>query len=72
MKICGSGPTVDGQRTRCRVVPAASSPAPGAPLRLPLILLHGLGCSSDAWLPSLRVLAKRGLACPVYAPDMPG
>ena len=35
-------------------------------------MLHGLGCSSDAWLPSLRVLAGRGLACPVYAPDMPG
>ena len=65
-------PTVDGQRTRCRVVPAAPSPEDGLPLALPLLLLHGLGCSSDAWRPSLRVLAARGLECPVYAPDMPG
>lgn len=38
---------------------------------LPMILLHGLGCSADAWRPTLGVLAERG-AGPVYVPDMPG
>ena len=59
---------VDGQRTRCRVAPATGASPPS----LPLLLLHGLGCSSDAWVPSLRVFAGHGLAHPVYAPDMPG
>ena len=63
-------PTVDGRRTRCRVAPAA--PGDAATPHFPLMLLHGLGCSSDAWVPSLRVLAGLGLHCPAYAPDLPG
>lgn len=39
---------------------------------LPLLLLHGLGCSSDAWTPALRALARHGCARRVVAPDMPG
>ncbi len=38
---------------------------------LPVILLHGLGCSADAWRPTLRVLAERCVGA-VYVPDMPG
>lgn len=36
-----------------------------------MILLHGLGCSADAWRPTLGVLAERGVSA-VYVPDMPG
>ena len=59
--------TVDGRPVGVRVLPAVSSPAD----TLPIILLHGLGCSADAWRPTLGVLAER-CAGPVYVPDMPG
>lgn len=53
------------------VEPAAGEGGPGA-LRLPLLLLHGLGCSADVWEPVLRSLARQGLDQPVWAPDLPG
>ncbi len=64
--------TVDGRPVSCHVLPPSSESDASAPLHLPLILLHGLGCSSDAWQPALRSLALRRVACPVYVPDMPG
>ncbi|MBV9850058.1 MAG: alpha/beta hydrolase [Armatimonadetes bacterium] len=65
-------PVVDGEKTRCRAAPAGYEVGNEASPRMPLLLLHGLGCSSDAWTPSLRVLAGRGLPQPAYAPDFPG
>ncbi len=59
--------TVDGRPVGVRVLSAASSSAD----MLSMILLHGLGCSADAWRPTLGSLAERG-AGPVYVPDMPG
>ncbi len=59
--------TVDGRPVGVRVLPAASSPAG----TLPVLLLHGLGCSADAWHPTLGVFAERGVGA-VYVPDMPG
>ena len=44
-------------------------PAPPGPL--PMILLHGLGCSAEAWEPTVAVLAERRVGA-VYVPDMPG
>lgn len=65
------GVTVDGRRARCRIVlpsPRAERPALG----LPLLFLHGLGCSAEAWEPSLRRLAETGVDASVVAPDLPG
>jgi pimeloyl-ACP methyl ester carboxylesterase len=36
------------------------------------LLVHGLGCSSEAWWPALRCLQRQRLEQPVFAPDMPG
>ena len=47
------------------VLPAANSSPLGA---LPIILLHGLGCSADAWRPTLGVLAERCIGS-VYVPN---
>ena len=63
--------SVDGRPVRCRILDAVSSPA-SASLRLPLLFLHGLGCSSDAWQPALNYLARRQFGRPVFVPDMPG
>jgi pimeloyl-ACP methyl ester carboxylesterase len=61
---------VDSQRTRLCVAPAAPmNDDISAP---PLLLLHGLGCSSAAWRPSLRSLAARAVTFATYAPDFPG
>ena len=61
---------VDGRPVQCHVLDA--SPAPSTPLSLPLLFLHGLGCSSEAWKRALVELARRGLPHPVFVPDMPG
>lgn len=66
--------TVDGLRTRLRTTQrpsAGTGAAPRSP-RDPLILLHGLGCSSSAWLPSLRVFSKDDRSRTIIAPDFPG
>jgi len=36
------------------------------------IAVHGLGCSSDAWVPALRELGRAGIYARVLAPDLPG
>lgn len=62
--------TVDGLSVRYYGLEAATSPC--LSLQFPLLLLHGLGCSSDSWLPALDVLANRRLSVPVFVPDFPG
>ncbi len=63
---------VDARPVLCRVLDPISLSVYSPPLRLPVILLHGLGCSSEAWQPTLDTLASRCLPIPVFAPDMPG
>lgn len=56
--------SVDGRRTRVQRL----APSTG---RLPIVLVHGIACSSEAFAPTLGHLAgvEGGL---VLAPDMPG
>lgn len=65
---------VDGRPVRLFAAPPESLPRPFAdsPLRLPLLFIHGLGCSGETWEPSLKEIDRRGLGCTIYAPDMPG
>ncbi len=60
---------MDGREVSVHILDPSGSPEAR---QLPVILLHGLGCSSDAWRPTLRVLAGRQVGVPVYVPDMPG
>lgn len=57
----------DGRRVHCRVLSPVEERE-----GLPLLLIHGLGCSSDAWKPALGGLQWQGIDQPVWAPDMPG
>src|SRR5262245_40307007 len=63
--------TVDG-RSVCfhQLLPCRGEDAASA--GLPLLLIHGLGCSCEAWGPLLRCLERHGVEQSVYAPDMPG
>jgi 2-hydroxy-6-oxonona-2,4-dienedioate hydrolase len=61
--------TVDGRAVGVRTLDAYP---PANPKALPVVLLHGLGCSADAWRPALGVLARRQVDFPVFVPDMPG
>ncbi len=60
--------TVDGRDVGVRTLDAFHS----NPDALPVVLLHGLGCSADAFRPTLEVLASRQTDFPVFVPDMPG
>lgn len=64
--------TVAGQRVRCRIVDPAPAGTEHDALSYPLLLLHGLAGSSDAWGRLLLSLTSQGLNHPVFAPDMPG
>ncbi len=72
MTATDTSPTlrIDGCRVCTRLL------APAAPSQhdpgLPLLLLHGLGCSGDAWQPVLDTLSSEGCAQIVAAPDLPG
>jgi 2-hydroxy-6-oxonona-2,4-dienedioate hydrolase len=61
---------IDGRPVHCRVLEPAAEPH--AAIGRPLLLIHGLGCSSAAWGPALACLERAGLDQPVWAPDMPG
>lgn len=63
---------VDGRPVACHVLDPAPPSIHSPPLHLPVILLHGLGCSPEAWKPTVDALAGRCLPCPVFVPDMPG
>lgn len=62
---------LDGRQVRLFVAPASGEPA-DKPLRLPLLLIHGLGCSGETWEPTLQEMRRRSLTCSTLAPDMPG
>lgn len=64
--------TVDGRPVCCRFVSPAKPGDEESTLRLPVLLLHGLGCSGAAWVPSLNYLRHECLNQFVFAPDMPG
>lgn len=38
----------------------------------PVLMIHGIGCSSDAFVPLLRHFGATGEARPAFAADMPG
>lgn len=63
---------VDERPVHCHVLAPGESDAAGASIRWPLLLIHGLGCSGEAWRPALACLEQQGLDQPVLAPDMPG
>ena len=63
--------SVDGRKVRVLVAPPQSATGEN-PLHLPVLFLHGLGCSAEVWEPTIDEMADRGLCCPVVAPDMPG
>jgi pimeloyl-ACP methyl ester carboxylesterase len=62
---------LDGRQVRLFVAPASGDPS-DEPLRLPLLLIHGLGCSGETWEPTLQEMRRRSLTCSTVAPDMPG
>ena len=64
--------TVGGRRVRCRIVSPARPGTEHDTLSHPLLLLHGLAGSSDAWGRLLLSLNRQGLNRPVFAPDLPG
>ncbi len=63
---------MDGRRVRLFVTPPDDGDGAHSPLRLPILFVHGLGCTGVVWEPTLREIARRGLCCPSLAPDMPG
>ncbi|MBC8140224.1 MAG: alpha/beta hydrolase [Armatimonadetes bacterium] len=63
---------IDKKRVRVIVAPPEPDPEAPAPLSLPILFIHGLGCTGLVWEPTLKEIAKRGLCCPSLAPDMPG
>lgn len=64
--------SLEGRRVRLWVLPPQAGVWHDAATHPPLLLLHGLGCSVEAWRPTLLHLARSGLDRPVYAVDMPG
>jgi 2-hydroxy-6-oxonona-2,4-dienedioate hydrolase len=63
--------SVDGRKVRVIAAPPPSVQG-NNPLHLPVLFLHGLGCSAEVWEPTIDEMARRNLCCPVVAPDMPG
>lgn len=64
--------TVDGRLVHCYIAEAAPPAPDTTAVGLPVVLLHGLGCSSDAWRPAIEVLAARRPDHRVFIPDLPG
>lgn len=63
--------TLDGRQVRLFVAPS-SGESTDEPLLLPLLLIHGLGCSGETWEPTLLEMRRRSLTCSTVAPDLPG
>ncbi len=63
--------TVDNRRVRLLVAPPKMDDR-DPDLQLPVLFLHGLGCTGDVWIPTLKEMQGRGLCCPALAPDLPG
>jgi Predicted hydrolases or acyltransferases (alpha/beta hydrolase superfamily) len=63
---------VQGRRTRVLYGPPRAAHA--SERQAPLLLVHGLACSADAWTPLMRAAATRPetAGVPVLAPDLPG
>lgn len=64
--------TVDGRKVFYRCIVPDNKRVHKINLAVPLICVHGLGCASDVWLPSMRRLAKLNPNLLVIAVDMPG
>lgn len=65
--------TVDGRRVRLMTAPPENGNRDNeSPLVLPTLLVHGLGCTSEVWEPTLKEMARRDLCCTTLAPDLPG
>ena len=65
--------TLDGKTVRLLTAPPENGNRDNeSPLSLPTILVHGLGCTSEAWEPTLGEMARRDLCCTTLAPDLPG
>jgi pimeloyl-ACP methyl ester carboxylesterase len=62
---------LEERQVRLFVAPSDGEPSDD-PLKLPLLLIHGLGCSGETWDPTLREMRRRDLTCSTIAPDMPG
>jgi 2-hydroxy-6-oxonona-2,4-dienedioate hydrolase len=71
-KIRTKWENLDGRRVRLWIVYPAGGTWPDADTCPPILLLHGLGCSVEAWKPTLLYLADLELNRPIYAMDMPG
>jgi pimeloyl-ACP methyl ester carboxylesterase len=63
---------IDERPAHCCFLDPAETGAAGPSIRWPLLLIHGLGCSAEAWRPALACLARQELDHPIVAPDMPG
>ena len=65
--------SLHGRRVRLLLAPPENGNRDNqSPLSLPTLLIHGLGCTSEVWEPTLKEMARRDLACITLAPDLPG
>ena len=62
---------LDDRQVRLFIAPSEGESSE-EPLHLPLLLIHGLGCSGETWEPTLREMRRRDFTCATIAPDMPG
>ncbi|MBC8103501.1 MAG: alpha/beta hydrolase [Cytophagales bacterium] len=63
---------LEGRKVRLFVAPASGELPDEPPLRLPLLLIHGLGCTGETWEPTLLEMRRRDVICSTLAPDLPG
>ena len=63
---------VDERPVCCRVLEAEAGKETSLSLTMPVLLLHGLGCSADAWGPTPRILAEAGIGQSSLCAGLPG
>jgi len=63
---------VDGRKVRYRVMVPDPSTPPRTSLPCPVLMIHGLGCSSDTWSRTMREFGRLRADQLMYAVDMPG